>query len=47
MIDVTADPDGETPYECFQCGQIIVAETPPGRCPDCGGEIRNRRTPIE
>jgi rubrerythrin len=47
MRDVDQGSDKETPYECFECGSIIVAEDNPTACPDCGGEMRNRRTPIE
>lgn len=47
MRDVDQDPDGETPYECFECGRIVIAADNPATCPDCGGEMRNRRTPIE
>ena len=46
MRDVEQSPDGETPYECFECGTIVVEETLT-TCPDCGGEMRNRRMPIE
>lgn len=47
MRDVDHNPDEERPYECFECGTVTVAETNPGRCPDCGGTMRNRRIPIE
>lgn len=47
MRDVDQEPDEETPYECFDCGTIIVSEANPASCPDCGGDIRNRRTPLE
>lgn len=47
MRDVDQDSDSESPYECFRCGNIIVAEESPGTCPDCAGEMRNRRTPLE
>ena len=47
MRDIDQDPEGETPYECFGCGNVIVAEDNPGNCPDCGTAMRNRRTPIE
>lgn len=47
MRDVNQDPGGETPYECFECGNIIVTTDNPGQCPDCAGEMRNRRTPLE
>ncbi|WP_257300518.1 rubrerythrin-like domain-containing protein [Haloarchaeobius sp. FL176] len=47
MRDVDVNPDEESPYECFDCGTIIVATNPPASCPDCAGAMRNRRTPIE
>jgi len=48
MRDVEQDDgDEETPYECFACGKVIVAESQPENCPDCGGEMRNRLTPLE
>ena len=47
MRDVEISPDGESPYECFGCGIIIVAENNPGQCPDCSGPMRNRQTPLE
>jgi rubrerythrin len=47
MRDVDQHPEEESPYECFDCGTIIAAVTSPGACPDCGGEVRNRETPIE
>lgn len=47
MKDVEQDPDEETPYECFECGNIVLAENNPMTCPDCGGNMRNRRTPLE
>ena len=47
MRDVDPEPDEETPYECFECGNIIIAENSSDRCPDCGGPMRNRRMPLE
>ncbi len=47
MRDVEHEADEESPYECFACGTIIVAESNPMTCPDCNGEMRNRRTPLE
>jgi len=47
MIDITHDPDTDRPYECFECGSIVTAADNPKRCPDCGGELRNRQMPIE
>lgn len=47
MRDVAQQSEEGTPYECFKCGKIILTKDPPGQCPDCAGEMRNRRTPIE
>ncbi|WP_311170826.1 rubrerythrin-like domain-containing protein [Halobellus ordinarius] len=47
MRDVDPKSAEETPYECFDCGTIIVAETSPSQCPDCGGPMRNRRIQLE
>ncbi|WP_248910305.1 rubrerythrin-like domain-containing protein [Halocatena marina] len=47
MRDVDYDPTAETPYECFNCGTIVIKESNPGRCPDCSSPMRNRSTPIE
>ena len=47
MTDVHGDTDEATPYECFNCGNIEHAKTQPISCPDCAGEMRNRRTPLE
>ena len=47
MRDVNADKGTGVPYECFECGSIVVTEDHPGACSDCGGEMRNRHTPLE
>lgn len=47
MKDVDYDRDSESPYECFECGTILTVETNPTTCPDCGGAMRNRMTPLE
>lgn len=47
MRDVDYDPRAESAYECFTCGTLVIAETNPGECQDCGSDLRNRRTPIE
>jgi rubrerythrin len=47
MRDVEYDPKEESAYECFSCGTIVIAETNPGSCDDCGSEMRNRLMPIE
>lgn len=47
MRDVTQDSTEEVAYECFECGNIVVDPNSSGRCPECGGELRNRGMPIE
>ncbi|MFC6906741.1 rubrerythrin-like domain-containing protein [Halalkalicoccus tibetensis] len=47
MRDIDLESNEETPYECFECGNIIVVENNPGQCPDCGGPMRNRLIPLE
>lgn len=47
MRDVDQNPEEASPYECFECGNIVVEETNPNTCPDCGSAMRNRRTPLE
>ena len=47
MKEVSYDQSDETAYECFECGTIVTAESAPVTCPDCGGSMRNRSTPLE
>lgn len=47
MKDADYDPQSENPYECFDCGTIQIETDDPGKCPECGGDMRNRRTPME
>lgn len=47
MRDVNQNSTEESPYECFECGNVVLAKDNPGQCPDCAGDMRNRRTPIE
>jgi rubrerythrin len=47
MKDIQYDPEEESAYECFECGTIIVSSDNPVTCPDCGAEMRNRRTALE
>ena len=47
MKDVKPTPGEERPFECFECGNVIVAKDNPEPCPDCGGSMRNRQMPIE
>jgi rubrerythrin len=47
MRDVNQHSAEESPYECFECGNVVFTENNPGQCPDCAGTMRNRRTPIE
>ena len=47
MKDVDPEPETETAYECFECGNIVIADVTPDRCADCGGPMRNRQMPLE
>ena len=47
MWDVEANRRDESDYECFACGVIVTDSTHPGECPECGGNVRNRSTPLE
>ncbi|MUV88531.1 rubrerythrin-like domain-containing protein [Halapricum sp. CBA1109] len=47
MRDVEPNQDRETAYECFECGNIVLAADSPDKCPDCGGAMRNRHIPLE
>lgn len=47
MRDVTQPLDEKSPYECFECGTVVVSADNPDSCPSCGGEMQNRMTPIE
>ncbi|WP_254823778.1 rubrerythrin-like domain-containing protein [Haloglomus halophilum] len=47
MRDVEYESGEESAYECFDCGNITLAELKPSTCPDCGGQMRNRRMPLE
>ena len=47
MRDVNPESDEETPYECFECGNITITADNPVCCSDCGEPMRNRRTPLE
>ncbi|WP_226480053.1 rubrerythrin-like domain-containing protein [Natrinema amylolyticum] len=44
--DAELDTQTESTYECFDCGTVVRAAAPDA-CPECGAEMRNRRTPIE
>lgn len=46
MIDIEHESDEDHRYECFDCGRIVVAESAVA-CPECGGELRNRKIPVE
>lgn len=47
MRDVTSESEEDSPYECFDCGTIVVTSDNPLQCDECGGDMRNRRMPIE
>lgn len=45
--DSPAEQTAQSVYECFECGTVVEAGDEPATCPDCGGELRNRGTPME
>ncbi|MFW5917691.1 MAG: rubrerythrin-like domain-containing protein [Halorubrum sp.] len=47
MKDASPNSTTESAYECFECGNVVITDNSPGTCPDCAGEMRNRRMPIE
>ncbi|MHC3436737.1 rubrerythrin-like domain-containing protein [Natrialbaceae archaeon A-gly3] len=47
MIEPKYDPTAESDYECHQCGEVVVATSFPGDCPNCGATFRNRAMPME
>lgn len=47
MRDKTYDTERERTYECYECGETLETSDPPGECPECGGEMRNYKIPLE
>lgn len=47
LRDVEYNPRDHSQYECFECGELVRAADNPGPCPNCGGEMRHKMTPIE
>lgn len=47
MRDIEPDPDTDSVYECYSCGNVVVTDSPPGECDECGEQLRNRGMPIE
>ena len=45
--DVDYDPDAVSEYECLDCGELVLAASHPGSCPQCGSTPRNRSMPFE
>jgi rubrerythrin len=45
--DVGYDPDAASEYECLDCGELLVARSHPGSCPQCGSTPRNRSMSFE
>lgn len=45
--DVEYDATTERTYECFSCGATVTAVDSPMECPECGGDLRNKGTPME
>jgi glutamate dehydrogenase (NAD(P)+) len=42
MKDIETNADEESPYECFECGNVVVTESNPLTCPDCSVAIVTR-----
>lgn len=47
LWDVQYTADGESEYECLNCGAEVAATGHPGTCPRCGAALRNRGMSIE
>ena len=45
--DIGYDPEGTSEYECLRCGELVLAESHPGDCPQCDSVLRNRSMPFE
>lgn len=45
--DVEYDASEARTYECFSCGNTVTAVDSPMECPECGGDLRNKGTPME
>ncbi|WP_259517228.1 rubrerythrin-like domain-containing protein [Halanaeroarchaeum sp. HSR-CO] len=45
--DVEYDASKARTYECFSCGATVTAVDNPMECPECGGDLRNKGTPME
>ncbi|ADQ66515.1 rubrerythrin-like domain-containing protein [Halogeometricum borinquense] len=45
--DSPAEAAEQSTYECFECGTVLGNDSSLATCPDCGGELRNRGTPLE
>ncbi|MFB6132379.1 MAG: rubrerythrin-like domain-containing protein [Halanaeroarchaeum sp.] len=46
--DVEHDTSGiASSFECLECGNVFTADTHPGECPECGGEVQNRAKSLE
>lgn len=47
MHDLPEDPDEKNRYECLQCGEIILAESHPIECTECGGGVQSQKKSLE
>lgn len=47
MHDLADDPDEKKEYECLRCGELILAESHPGTCPECGAGVQGRKKSLE
>lgn len=43
--DPYAEEEPPYTYECANCGNRIEADSQPGPCPECGGEMKNLSNP--
>ena len=43
MVEHDPHGTGDPPYtyECADCGERVEADSHPGECPECGGEMQN------
>lgn len=47
MHDVPDETTAESTYECLRCGNIVVKDSHPGECEECGGSFQNRANSLE
>lgn len=47
MHDLPEEPDVKNRYECLQCGELLLAETHPLDCPECGSVMQGLKNSLE